>query len=113
VFRTVAEPVEIDGEKLAAGERLFLSLWSADHDEEVFSRPETFDPAASRKHAHIAFGYGPHHCIGAALARAELQQGLLALTARLHCPRVLEGATWKPPLGINGPDRLPIAFTLR
>jgi cytochrome P450 len=113
VFRTVAEPVSLDGETFGAGERLFLSLWSADHDESAFSRPEVFDPGADRKHAHIAFGYGPHHCIGAALARAELQEALLALTARLGCPTILEGITWKPPLGINGPERLPIAFTLR
>jgi cytochrome P450 len=113
VFRTVAEPVELDGETLAAGQQLFVSLWSADHDESVFSRPASFDPDANGKHPHVAFGYGPHHCIGAALARAELQEALSAMTARIQCPTVLEGLAFNPPLGINGPDRLPIAFELR
>ena len=113
VFRSVAEPIERHGETLAAGTRVFLSLWSADHDESVFPRPDAFDPAMNGTHPHIAFGYGPHHCIGAALARAELQEALAALAGRLHCPAILEGAVWKPPLGINGPEQLPIAFTLR
>lgn len=113
VFRSVAEPVERDGEVLAPGTRMFLSLWSADHDESVFPKPEAFDPRANAAHPHIAFGYGPHHCIGAALARAELQEALTALSTRLQCPTVGPDATWKPPLGINGPERLPISFTMR
>ena len=58
-------------------------------------------------------GTGPHFCLGAALARAELQEALAALTARLECPVLADGAAWKPPVGINGPDRLPIRFAAR
>jgi hypothetical protein len=47
------------------------------------------------------------------LARAELQEALTALTARLECPTVESGSTWRPPLGINGPERLPIRFRAR
>jgi cytochrome P450 len=111
--RSVAEPVACDGVTLEPGTRVFLSLWSANHDESIFPAPDRFDPRANGQHPHIAFGYGPHHCIGAALARAELREALAALTARLHCPTLLDGAAWKPAVGINGPERLPIGFALR
>jgi cytochrome P450 len=113
VGRTVVEPVERDGVRLEPGERVFLSIWSADHDERVFPRADELDPNANSGAPHVAFGHGPHHCIGAALARAELQEALAALTARLSCPRLAEGVSWKPPVGINGPERLPIAFERR
>ena len=113
VGRTVDEPVEIDGERLEPGTRILLSLWSANHDESAYPRPQEIAPAANGDVPHVAFGHGPHHCLGAALARAELQEALSALTARLECPTVGADATWKPPIGINGPERLPITFTRR
>jgi hypothetical protein len=113
VGRTLAEPVEVDGEKLEAGTRVILSLWSAAHDETVFPKPETMAPAENGATPHLSFGHGAHFCLGAALARAELQESLAALTARLECPALAEGAVWKPPVGINGPDQLPITFRAR
>ena len=113
VGRTVAEPVEVHGERLDPGQQVFLSAWSANHDERAFPRPETIDPAQSVDVPHLAFGHGAHHCLGAALARAELQEGLAALTARIACPAVGPDAAWRPPVGINGPERLPITFRTR
>jgi cytochrome P450 len=111
--RTVAEPVEHRGERFETGERLLLSLWSADHDEATYANAERFDPAANGEIPHLAFGHGAHFCLGAALARAELQEALAALTARLGAPALEAGATWKPPMGITGPERLPITFRAR
>ena len=113
VGRTVTAPVEIDGERLEIGERVLLSLWSANHDETVYPRPDVIDPVANGDLPHLAFGYGAHHCLGAALARAELQEGLAALAREIECPTVGAGAEWKPPLGITGPERLPITFVAR
>ncbi len=113
VGRTVVEPVQVDGERLDPGQQVFLSVWSANHDERAFPSPEAIDPTQSVDVPHLAFGHGAHHCLGAALARAELQEGLAALTARIRCPTVGADATWRPPLGINGPERLPLAFTAR
>jgi cytochrome P450 len=62
---------------------------------------------------HAAFGHGPHHCIGANLARAELQEALRALAGRLTCPVIGDEVTWRPPVGITGPDTLPITFDRR
>jgi len=113
VGRTAIEPVMVRGERLETDETLFLSVWAANHDEGVYPRPESFDPIGNADPPHLAFGHGPHYCLGAALARAELQEALSALTLRLGCPTVGAEAEWKPPLGINGPERLPITFTLR
>jgi cytochrome P450 len=113
VGRTAAEPVEVGGEPIAAGEPVFLSVWSANHDERVFADPERVDPAHGAAAPHVAFGHGAHHCLGAALARAELQEALTALAARLECPTVEPGSAWRPPLGINGPEALPIRFRVR
>jgi cytochrome P450 len=113
VGRTTAEAVAHDGEHLAAGTQLILSLWAADHDGAAYPRPEAFDVAANRDTPHMAFGYGAHHCLGAALARAELHEALAALASRLGCPSVGSDAAWKPGVGITGPLRLPITFTAR
>jgi cytochrome P450 len=112
VSRRVVEPITVDGERLEPGEAVFLSLWSSNHDEAAFPKPEDIDPRQTAATPHLAFGHGAHFCLGAALARAELQEALAALTARLGCPTVGD-ASWKPPLGINGPERLPITFAAR
>jgi cytochrome P450 len=113
VGRRVAEAVIVDGERLEPGEQVFLSLWSADHDEATYPKPDELHPQQSADTPHLAFGHGAHFCLGAALARAELQEALAALTSRLGCPTLGADATWKPPFGINGPERLPITFTCR
>jgi hypothetical protein len=113
VGRTVVEAVIVDGERLEPGEQVFLSAWSANHDEAVYPRPDELDPAQSLDVPHLAFGHGAHYCLGAALARAELQEALAALAARLARPVVGPDAAWKPPLGINGPERLPLTFAVR
>lgn len=113
VGRTPAEPVEVGADRLAADVPVFLSVWSANHDERVFPNAEQVDPAQSAVAPHLAFGHGAHHCLGAALARAELQEGLRALVERIECPAVEPGSVWRPPLGINGPEHLPIRFRVR
>lgn len=113
VGRCVTAPIERHGERLEPGTQVLLSLWSADHDEAAYPRPEDIDPAHNGEVPHVAFGHGPHHCLGAALARAELQEALAALSARLSCPTVGPHAIWKPAVGINGPVRLPITFAVR
>lgn len=111
VGRTLSEPVEIAGEKLDGGTRVLFSLWSANRDETVYPAANELAPREHADVPHLGFGHGPHFCLGAALARAELQEALLALTARIGCPALEPGAVWKPPIGITGPEVLPIRFT--
>jgi cytochrome P450 len=113
VGRTVVEPVELDGERLEPGTRVLFSLWSANRDESAFPQAEKLAPRENADVPHVGFGHGPHFCLGAALARAELREALAALTARLQCPTVGQDAEWTPPIGITGPARLPITFKRR
>ena len=113
IGRTAAEDIEYRGVSIAAGTRVVASIWAANRDPVAFPNPDHFDVAANRGSPQIAFGHGAHHCLGAALARAELQESLIALSALITCPRVLDGATFLPPIGINGPITLPIAFERR
>jgi cytochrome P450 len=113
VGRTLVAPADIHGESLPAGTRVLLSLWSANHDETAYPKPDAIAPRENAPNPHVSFGHGAHHCLGAALARAELQEALSALTARIECPTLGRDVAWKPPLGITGPERLPMAFRRR
>ncbi len=71
--RSAKTDVEMDGQHIAQGERVVSMLRSANRDEEVFNSPFTFD-IGRQPNPHVAFGGGgPHHCLGAMLARAELR----------------------------------------
>ncbi len=111
--RTAIEDLEIAGQPIPKGSRIIGSLATANRDRKAFPNPDEFDPEANKKNAQMAFGHGAHFCLGAALARLELQESLVALSARIECPKVEEGATWLPPIGINGPLTLPIRFAAR
>jgi cytochrome P450 len=113
VGRAATAPITVGNDRIEAGQQVFLSLWSADHDGAVYPHADRLDPAQAEANPHMAFGHGAHHCLGAALARAELQDALAALTTRISCPTVGADAAWKPPVGINGPERLPITFAPR
>jgi cytochrome P450 family 142 subfamily A polypeptide 1 len=70
--RTVTSPHELHGQQLREGDEVLLLYASANRDERVFERPDEFDVA--REHnRHVAFGFGTHVCLGAALARLELR----------------------------------------
>ncbi len=71
--RTAKVDIEMDGQHIPKGDRVVSMLRSANRDEEVFSSPFTFD-IARQPNPQVAFGGGgPHHCLGAMLARAELR----------------------------------------
>ncbi|MGH3597730.1 MAG: cytochrome P450, partial [Mycobacterium sp.] len=71
--RTAKVDVEMDGQHIPPGDRVVSMLRSANRDEEVFSSPFSFD-IARQPNPHVAFGGGgPHHCLGAMLARAEIR----------------------------------------
>jgi cytochrome P450 len=76
--RTASTDLVIDGKQVRAGD--IVTLWniSANNDEAVFAAPRTFDLARS-PNKHVAFGYGPHFCVGSFLGRAELHALLTAL----------------------------------
>jgi cytochrome P450 len=80
--RIVAKDLEFEGATMKRGERAFLYLPAADLDPRAFENPAVFDLKRENK-VHIAFGGGPHRCLGSHLARVELQVLYEELLARL------------------------------
>lgn len=75
------EPIEIGGLTIPQGMPLGLSTLSAMRDETLYADPDRFDIGRKdHPRLHLVFGGGPHRCLGEALARAELEEGLIALT---------------------------------
>jgi cytochrome P450 family 142 subfamily A polypeptide 1 len=70
--RTVVNDIEVRGQALRAGQKLLLLYPSANRDAEVFPDPFRFDVERT-PNEHVAFGFGPHYCLGASLARLELR----------------------------------------
>jgi cytochrome P450 len=108
--RRAEEPFEQGGLGVPEGGRLLLSFSTANHDPDRFPDPDAFRVDRPDAHAHVTFGWGPHVCVGAGLARLELAEGLRALTARFGPPEVLEAG---PIGGLSAPDWLRVRFPLR
>ena len=94
---------------IPAGSFLFLAIASAGHDDPV-KEPELFDVGRADG-GHVAFGLGPHFCLGSHIARAELAVTLEVLLDRLVEPRIDGPVTWNTPIGVGGPSSLPLRFT--
>jgi cytochrome P450 len=95
--RVTTEAAELDGAALPAGSRVLLVLAAANRDPAVFERPGTFDPLRS-PNPQLAFGAGPHLCLGAPLVRWAGGALLRELAARFPGLRQLGTAEWDKPL---------------
>jgi cholest-4-en-3-one 26-monooxygenase len=81
--RTAMEDTQIRGQRIRKDDKLILWYPSANRDEDVFRDPHRFDIRRS-PNDHIAFGYGEHYCLGANLARMELQEIFREITTRIR-----------------------------
>ncbi|GLZ40735.1 cytochrome P450 [Actinokineospora sp. NBRC 105648] len=81
VVRVAKGDVRIGGALIADGDAVLISIPSANHDDEVFPAADRFDLDRDSR-AHLAFGYGAHHCPGASLARQEMEVALPAIFRR-------------------------------
>ena len=70
--RTATGPVTLSGVDIAAGDKVVVSFAAANRDETVFADPDRFD-VTRRPNDHLVFGHGPHFCLGAHLARAQMR----------------------------------------
>jgi cytochrome P450 len=95
-----------------AGTFIGLGLAEAYRQESVFPHPNVFDiTSEAPAQPQLTFGSGIHYCLGAALARAELQEALPLLAQRMPNLRLDGPTTWKPDgVGIFGPAHMPIRF---
>jgi len=108
--RVALQAVELNGVPIASGDTIYLALGAANRDPEVFDEPDRFDitrPEATLK--ALAFGGGAHYCLGARLARIELETALETLIRRLPNLRIkaLDGLQWKPTFTVRGLQSLP------
>jgi cytochrome P450 len=106
--RTVTQDLELRGEQLHAGDYVVLLYVAANRDEEVFEDPEAFDVSRENAAAHVAFGSGPHTCIGAGLARMELRIVFKELLARFSSFELVGDVEYLPNLLIPGIRRMPL-----
>ncbi|MFD4947640.1 cytochrome P450 [Streptomyces sp. NPDC058239] len=110
--RIATEDVRVGDVTVRTGESVIVSSQAANRDEAVFDNSEELD--LTRAHnPHMAFGYGIHHCLGAHLARLELQIVLGSVLRRFPTLRLAVPADevpWKTGLSVRGPEALPVSW---
>jgi cytochrome P450 len=112
VPRLTTRDLDVSGWWIPADTLLSLSLAGANHDPDVYDDPDRFNPSARRRAGHVGFGGGPHHCLGASLARAEMQEALPILARNMRGMKVVGEPEWRSPLGgIAGPLELHLRFS--
>jgi cytochrome P450 len=103
--RWVLEPIEVLGVEGPRGAELGLLFGSANHDPAVFDDPRRLDLGRT-PNPHLSFGGGIHFCLGAPLARIELQTSFATLLRRLPKMELAEEPRWKPNYVIRGVESL-------
>jgi len=110
--RYAVEDIEIDGVQVRAGEWVLPSIISANRDERVFPGADLLDITRTRNR-HIAFGFGTHHCPGAALSRMQLLVAFTTVLTRFPTLALAVPAgdvRWKTGRVTRGPERLPVTW---
>ena len=112
--RTAACDTEVRGTAIRRGERVLLLYQSANRDEAVFADPDAFD-ITREPNPHLAFGIGPHFCLGASLARLELQIMIQELVERFPDMHVAPGQAPRRVAStlVRGIASLPVQYTRR
>jgi len=110
-MRTAAEDTELNGQKIAKGDWLMLCYRSGTRDEAAIASPDVFD-IERKENKHIAFGFGPHVCLGQHLARMEMRLFWEELLPRLASVSVAGEVTGVEGNFVTGPKSIPIRFEM-
>ncbi|MGC4806673.1 cytochrome P450 [Micromonospora sp. DT233] len=113
VPRVATEDVRIGDVLISAGDGVIISLPSANRDETVFPAPDTVDFDRPNAHQHLAFGHGPHQCLGGTLANLELQIALPAVLRRLPGVRLavpFDEVPFREDMSVHGVHALPVTW---
>ena len=106
--RIAAEDIVVADVTMPAGSYVTLSIPSANRDPRRFDNADVFD-VAREDNRNLTFGFGVHHCIGAAIARAEVQETVAVVVERcLDIETVLHEPSWVPFVGTRRLDTLPL-----
>ena len=109
--RTVMEDTEIGGQRVAKGDKIYLSYPAANRDPSVFPDPHRFDITRENAARHLAFGSGPHFCLGSRLARYQLQALLGQIVTRIPDIHPDGETEMLKSIWFNAIVRMPVAFT--
>lgn len=110
--RVATDDVQLGGQLIRAGDVVMIALDSANRDEKVFTDGDALR-FARHPNPHMAYGHGPHFCLGASLARQELQTAVSHWTSQFPGLRLAVPADevrWKTGLILRGPDALPVTW---
>ncbi|WP_405748497.1 cytochrome P450 [Streptomyces sp. NBC_00144] len=107
--RYAKEDIEVGGTLVRAGSPVLVAVGAANRDALRFSAPGKLDLSRATNQ-HLGFGHGVHHCLGAPLARLELQEALGALTARFPDLRLAGDIVWKGEMLVRGPRVMPVGW---
>ena len=111
-MRTAQADTEVRGVPIAKGESVLLSYVSANRDDEVFDDPFRFDVGRD-PNKHLSFGYGVHFCLGAALARMEINSFFTELVPRLTSVELAGEPELMATTFVGGLKHLPIRYSLK
>jgi cytochrome P450 len=107
--RYATEDVEVGGVLVREGEPVLVAIGAANRDALQFEAPERLRFDRGDNH-HMGFGHGVHHCLGAPLARLELQEALCALVTEMPRLRLAGDIVWKTQMLVRGPRSMPIGW---
>jgi cytochrome P450 len=102
---------EIGGQPVRKGDKIYLSYAAANRDPAVFEDPHRFDITRSNAKRHLAFGAGPHICVGARLTKMQLRALLKQIVTRIPDIHPVGELEWLRSIWFNAIIRMPVAFT--
>jgi cytochrome P450 len=111
-MRTATADTTVRGVQIAKGESVYLAYVSGNRDDEVFDDPFRFDVSRD-PNKHVAFGYGVHFCLGAALARMEINSFFSELIPRLESIELAGEPELAATTFVGGLKHLPIRYSLK
>ncbi|MFO1110127.1 MAG: cytochrome P450 [Bradyrhizobium sp.] len=109
--RTATADTEIGGQKIAAGEKVIMYFPAANRDPAVFPDPDRLDIRRANASKNIAFGFGPHVCIGKRVAQLQLEEVYRQLLTRLPDIEYAGGIDVAPNNFVHAIRKLPVRFT--
>jgi cytochrome P450 len=107
--RTAKHDVTLNGADIKDGQKVVMYFGAANRDPAKFDRPETLD-LARPDNAHIAFGTGPHGCLGQHIARIEIDAMLMEVLTRMDGFELPAPPEWLASNFISGPKTMPVTF---
>ena len=110
--RITLEPITVGGSQIPAGAFIMASLGSANRDESFWG-PDAAELKLDRENArqHVSFGAGPHHCLGASLARLEASIAFEHLAGRFPGLALDGDVVWNGRINLRGPAHLPVSVS--